>query len=176
MSHDPSAPDDGSDDSPTVHTTDPVGEAVEPEVEAAAAEAPSAEPAPDAAPAAPMEPLPLRGTARPEPLATRAPVDPMAQANEVLERAAAARGAAFEPPRTTRRSPLEAAQEALEKARAAREHAAAGGSRGLAREAEARAQLEQLKQMGGAPRPRSSGPGDDAPPTDGPPTPKKRRL
>ncbi len=122
-----------------------------------------------------MEPLPVRGTARPAPAAARAPADPFAKAQEALARAAAARGAELTPIPASRRHPLEAAQDALAKAREAREHAAAGGSRGLAREADARAQLDQLKRTGGR-APAASDASDDAPPPDAPATPKKRRL
>ena len=122
-----------------------------------------------------MEPLPVRGTARPSPVADRDPPDPFAQAHEALARAAAARGAELTPIPAGRRHPLEAAEQALEKARAAREHAAAGGSRGQLREAEARAQLEALKRQGARP-PGGSSPTPDAPPPAPTEKPKKRRL
>jgi len=136
--------------------------------------------APEAPEAPAMEALPLRGTARPEPVDPPARLDPFAKAQEALIQAAAARGAEFTPIPPPRRHPLDAAQDALEKARAAREHASKGGTAGLAREADARAQLASLKgggpvSRGSTPAPRD--PTDPAPPNDGGiPTPRKRRL
>ncbi len=181
--------DDPSDD-PTPAAppeADAVGASAPPSPEEAAA-APPTEEASGGAPALPAEPpeapameaLPLRGTARPEPADLPASRDPFAKAQEALIQAAAARGAEFTPIPPPRRHPLKAAQDALEKARAAREHASGGGTAGLAREADARAQLAALKgggpvSRGSAPAPRDST--DPAPSSDGgAPTPRKRRL
>lgn len=126
----------------------------------------------------PSESLPLRGEAKPRPVVDRAPRDPMAAANAALAAAAARRGETYIPATPgVRKHPLQAAEEALAKARAAREHAEKGGSAGLAREADARRQLDALRSGGWTP-PTPQDPVDHTAqgPDPSPPTPKKRTL
>lgn len=161
-------------------STDPTTDetATSPEGDAVAHEASEVEDGPVAAPT-PMEGLPLRGQGTPRPSIERAPRDPMAAARAALSQAAEARGAQYTPPPPGRRHPLEAAQEALAKAQAARDHASKGGTAGLAREADAWAQLQALRSGGYTPPSRGPSEGDDGGSPQGAPpasAPKKRTL
>lgn len=105
--------------------------------------------------------------------------DPLAEAEEVLRRAAEARGANPDEvhiPRHRpgeRRDPLEAAREALENAARIREQVGESPRTRLA-EDRARAELERLKATLGAPAPRERR--EDVKDPTSPPVPKKRRL
>lgn len=107
--------------------------------------------------------------------------DPYADANDALRRAAEARGVEAVPLTTPkpgqREHPMAAAHRALADAAAAREEAKKG-KLGLAREAEARAQLDALRR--GQPYdPLEDADTEENEPADGPPTPsrpKKRTL
>ena len=110
----------------------------------------------------------------------RARRDPYADANEALRKAAEARGAEPVPLEARKpggpKDPMAAARRALEGAAAAREEATKG-KLGLAREADARAQLERMRrggEIGPDEDTEETDRGDSAPPS--PSNPRKRTL